>query len=37
LDGAHSSDPTTWGDDVLMYRIEPTRFVGYGTVDAPAG
>jgi tellurite resistance protein len=33
----YGSDPTTWGDDVRMYRIEPTWFVGYGTVDAPTG
>ena len=33
----YGSDPTTWGDDVRMYRIEPTWFVGYGTLDASAG
>ncbi len=25
----YGSDPTTWGDDVRMYRVEPTWFVGY--------
>lgn len=32
----YGSDPTTWGKDVRMYRIEPTWFVGYGTVEGPA-
>ncbi|WP_109472289.1 pyridoxamine 5'-phosphate oxidase family protein [Ornithinimicrobium cavernae] len=27
----YGSDPTTWGDDIRMYRVEPTWFVGYGT------
>lgn len=26
----YGSDPTTWGDDIRMYLIEPTWFVGYG-------
>ncbi|OCG74581.1 pyridoxamine 5'-phosphate oxidase family protein [Microbacterium sediminis] len=25
----YGSDPTTWGDDIRMYRLEPTWFVGY--------
>lgn len=25
----YGTDPTTWGDDVRMYRIEPTWLVGY--------
>jgi hypothetical protein len=25
----YGSDPTTWGDDIRMYRIEPTWMVGY--------
>ncbi len=25
----YGSDPTTWGDDVRMYRIEPSFMVGY--------
>lgn len=28
------SDPTTWGDDIRMYRLEPTWMVGYGAADA---
>lgn len=28
----YGSDPTTWGEDVRMYRIEPAWLVGYGTV-----
>lgn len=27
----YGSDPTTWAEDIRMYRIEPTWFVGYGT------
>lgn len=30
----YGSDPTTWGEDVRMYRIEPTWFVGYGGAQA---
>lgn len=30
----YGSDPTTWGDDIRMYRIEPTWFVGYRGADA---
>ena len=26
----YGSDPTGWGEDVRLYRIEPTWFVGYG-------
>lgn len=26
----YGSDPTTWGSDIRMYRIEPTWLVGYG-------
>jgi len=29
----YGSDPTTWSDDIRMYRIEPTWVVGYGTLD----
>lgn len=25
----YGSDPTTWGEDVRMYRVEPTWMVGY--------
>lgn len=25
----YGSDPNTWSDDIRMYRIEPTWFVGY--------
>ncbi|WP_261164766.1 pyridoxamine 5'-phosphate oxidase family protein [Microbacterium sp. Marseille-Q6965] len=25
----YGTDPTTWGDDVRLYRIEPTWMVGY--------
>jgi hypothetical protein len=31
----YDSDPTTWSDDIRMYRIEPTWFVGYGAVEMP--
>lgn len=27
----YGSDPTTWGEDIRMYRLEPTWFVGYRT------
>ncbi|WP_309068948.1 pyridoxamine 5'-phosphate oxidase family protein [Microbacterium sp.] len=27
--GHYGSDPTTWGDDIRMYRIEPSFMVGY--------
>ena len=30
----YGSDPTTWGEDVRMYRIEPTWLVGYGGAQA---
>lgn len=30
----YGSDPTTWGDDIRMFRVEPTWMVGYGTVGA---
>lgn len=33
----YGSDPTTWGEDIHMYRIEPTWLVGYGSLDAPEG
>lgn len=33
----YGSDPTSWGDDVRMYRIEPEWLVAYGTLEAPAG
>ena len=26
----YGTDPTTWGEDVRMFRIEPTWLVGYG-------
>lgn len=29
----YGSDPTAWGEDVRMYRIEPTWLVGYGAGD----
>lgn len=32
----YGSDPTTWGDDIRMFRVEPTWMVGYGSVDEPA-
>ncbi|PYF98356.1 General stress protein 26 [Georgenia satyanarayanai] len=28
----YGPDPTTWGADVRMFRVEPTWLVGYGTV-----
>ncbi|WP_256837808.1 pyridoxamine 5'-phosphate oxidase family protein [Ornithinimicrobium faecis] len=31
----YDSDPTTWGEDIRMFRVEPTWMVGYGTVDEP--
>jgi hypothetical protein len=31
----YGSDPTTWGDDIRMYRITPSWFVGYGVPDHP--
>lgn len=27
----YGSDPTTWGQDVRLYRLEPSWLVGYGT------
>jgi general stress protein 26 len=30
----YGSDPTTWGEDTRLYRIEPTWFVGYGGAEA---
>lgn len=30
----YGSDPTTWSDDIRMFRVEPTWMVGYGTLDA---
>jgi len=34
----YGSDPTTWGDDVRLYRLEPTWLVGYAATDeAPEG
>jgi general stress protein 26 len=29
----YGSDPTTWGDDVRLYRLEPTWMVGYGSPE----
>lgn len=29
----YESDPTTWGDDIRMFRVEPTWMVGYGSVE----
>lgn len=29
----YGSDPTTWADDIRMYRLEPTWMVGYGAPD----
>ncbi|WP_152188628.1 pyridoxamine 5'-phosphate oxidase family protein [Georgenia satyanarayanai] len=29
----YGSDPTTWGADIRMFRIEPTWLVGYGTLE----
>lgn len=29
----YGSDPTTWGEDIRMFRIEPTWLVGYGTLE----
>lgn len=34
--GHYGSDPTTWSDDIRMYRVEPTWFVGYGTLVGSA-
>lgn len=31
----YGSDPTTWSDDIRMYRLEPSWLVGYGTVAPP--
>ena len=28
----YGSDPTTWGPDVRLYRLEPAWLVGYGSV-----
>ncbi|WP_114905872.1 pyridoxamine 5'-phosphate oxidase family protein [Ornithinimicrobium murale] len=33
----YGSDPTTWSDDIRMYRVEPSWFVGYGTVGTAPG
>ncbi len=30
----YGSDPLTWGDDIRMYRIEPTWMVAYRSVPA---
>ena len=30
----YGSDPTTWGDDVRLYRIEPTWLVGYAAAPS---
>lgn len=30
----YGSDPTTWGEDIRTFRIEPMWLVGYGTVNA---
>lgn len=32
----YGSDPTTWSDDIRLYQLEPTWFVGYGVEDRPA-
>lgn len=29
----YESDPTTWGDDIRMFRVEPTWMVGYGSPE----
>lgn len=29
----YGSDPTSWGEDVRLYRIEPTWLVGYGAPE----
>lgn len=29
----YGSDPTTWGDDVRLYRVEPSWFVGYAAPE----
>lgn len=31
--GHYGSDPRSWGEDIRMYRIEPTWFVAYGVLD----
>jgi hypothetical protein len=32
----YGSDPTTWGADTRLYRIEPHWFVGYGGAETAA-
>jgi len=32
----YGTDPTTWGEDIRMYRIEPAWLVGYGAPDPDA-
>lgn len=29
----YGSDPTTWGEDVRLYRVEPSWMVAYGTPE----
>ena len=32
----YGTDPTTWGEDIRMFRIEPAWLVGYGAPDPDA-